>query len=75
LKLRRFVAALAGCSALAVGVVACGDDNNDSSGSGGTSTAAADNQNLSGAIRIDGSSTVQPIAEGPPSCSTARRPT
>jgi len=64
LKLQRFVAALAGCSALAVGVAACGDDSKDSNASSGSSNAAAsDNQNLSGTVRIDGSSTVQPIAE------------
>ncbi|MGI9097398.1 MAG: phosphate ABC transporter substrate-binding protein PstS family protein [Solirubrobacteraceae bacterium] len=62
MKLQRFVAALAGCSALAFGVAACGDNNTDS-GSSSASTNAADNQNLSGTIRIDGSSTVQPIAE------------
>jgi phosphate transport system substrate-binding protein len=64
LKLQRFVAALAGCSALAFGVAACGDDNKDSgSSSANTNAAAPDNQKLSGTIRIDGSSTVQPIAE------------
>jgi phosphate transport system substrate-binding protein len=64
LKLQRFVAALAGCSALAVGVAACGDDSKDSNaGSGSSNAAASDNQNLSGTVRIDGSSTVQPIAE------------
>ena len=42
--------------ALALGVAACGDD--DSSGGGGGSEA-----NLSGKIRIDGSSTVFPFAE------------
>jgi phosphate transport system substrate-binding protein len=46
----------AGASAvLAVGVTACGDDNDDG-GSGGES-------GLSGTIAIDGSSTVQPFAE------------
>ena len=59
LKLQRFVAALAGCSALAFGMTACGDD--DTTGDSGSTTAAADN--LSGSIRIDGSSTVQPVAE------------
>jgi phosphate transport system substrate-binding protein len=64
LKLQRFVAALAGCSALAFGVGACGDDSKDSNASSGSSNAAAsDNQNLSGTVRVDGSSTVQPIAE------------
>jgi phosphate transport system substrate-binding protein len=60
--LQRHVAALAGCCALAFGVAACGDDDTTSGGSGST-TAAADNSSLSGSIRIDGSSTVQPVAE------------
>ncbi|MGH2943854.1 MAG: PstS family phosphate ABC transporter substrate-binding protein [Solirubrobacteraceae bacterium] len=64
MKLQRFVAALVGCGALALGVAACGDDEStDSGGSGGSAGAAAANQDLSGTIRIDGSSTVQPIAE------------
>ena len=61
MKLQRYVAALAGCSALAFGVAACGDDDT-TSGDGGSS-AAAGNSGLSGSIRIDGSSTVQPVAE------------
>jgi len=63
LKLQRFVAALAGCSALVAGVAACGDDSNDNASSGSSGAAASDTQNLSGTVRIDGSSTVQPIAE------------
>jgi phosphate transport system substrate-binding protein len=39
---------------LALGVAACGDDDNDSGGGG---------SDLSGAIRIDGSSTVAPLSE------------
>jgi phosphate transport system substrate-binding protein len=64
LKLQRFVAALAGCSALAFGVTACGDD--DTTGGEGASASAAGSENLSGSIRIDGSSTVQPVGEEAP---------
>jgi phosphate transport system substrate-binding protein len=47
-----------GCSGLlAFGVAACGDDEDEPSGSGGTPT------DLVGDISIDGSSTVQPFAE------------
>ena len=48
--------ALAASSALALGVAACGDD--EESSSGGDSASG-----LSGTIAIDGSSTVQPFAE------------
>jgi phosphate transport system substrate-binding protein len=41
---------------LAVGVAACGDDDDDGGGGGG-------GENLSGTIRIDGSSTVAPLTE------------
>ena len=52
-----FLAALA-CGALAFGVAACGDDDSDS-GSGSSSGG-----DLSGAVAIDGSSTVFPFAPG-----------
>ncbi len=52
---RRLVV-VASCAALAVGVVACGDSGEESSASGG-------NGDLSGAIRIDGSSTLAPLTE------------
>jgi len=46
---------------LALGVAACGsDDNNDS---GGSSAGASSGEKLSGNIRIDGSSTVFPFAQ------------
>jgi len=44
----------ASASVLALGVAACGDDEEESSGGGG---------DLSGTIRIDGSSTVAPLSE------------
>jgi phosphate transport system substrate-binding protein len=47
------------CAALALGVAACGGDDSGGSGSGSESGG----QNLSGNIRIDGSSTVFPFAQ------------
>jgi phosphate transport system substrate-binding protein len=53
------------CGALTFGVAACGDDEEETGGSGSAATESSgeDRSNLSGTIRIDGSSTVQPIAE------------
>ncbi len=49
-----------GCSGLlALGVAACGDDDDDSAASDGGDAPA----DISGSIAIDGSSTVQPFAE------------
>ena len=60
MRLHRFIAVLAGCGACAFGVAACGDDEKDSeSSSSGTEVS----KDLSGSIRIDGSSTVEPIAQ------------
>jgi phosphate transport system substrate-binding protein len=50
----RKLLAFAACGALALGVAACGDDDDDGGGGGG---------DLSGTIRIDGSSTVGPFAQ------------
>jgi phosphate transport system substrate-binding protein len=61
LKLYRFSAVIVACGALAFALAACGDDKDEASAGGGD--AAAVSENLSGAIRIDGSSTVQPVAE------------
>jgi len=61
------VAAL--CGALSFGVVACGDDEEETAAGGGGGGAADTTgggepaQNLSGTIRIDGSSTVAPLSE------------
>ena len=62
MKLHRFGAVVVATGALAFGVAACGDDENDS-GSGGGTDAAAVSEDLSGSIRIDGSSTVEPVAQ------------
>jgi phosphate transport system substrate-binding protein len=48
--------AFAACGVLALGVAACGDDDDDGGGGGGDG-------DLSGSIRIDGSSTVGPFAQ------------
>jgi phosphate transport system substrate-binding protein len=51
----------AACGALALGAAACGDDDDDGGGSsGGGGDGGGD---LSGTIRIDGSSTVGPFAQ------------
>jgi phosphate transport system substrate-binding protein len=52
----KWLAVLASASILAIGVAACGSDDDSSSGGGG-------GQDLSGTIRIDGSSTVAPLSE------------
>jgi phosphate transport system substrate-binding protein len=52
---RRFPVVLGACAALALGVAACGDD--DDNADGGNSSGG-----LSGSIRIDGSSTVAPLS-------------
>jgi phosphate transport system substrate-binding protein len=47
------------CGALALGVAACGSDDDDDNGGGGGGSSGE----LSGSIRIDGSSTVAPFAQ------------
>jgi phosphate transport system substrate-binding protein len=54
----RKLLAFAACGALAIGAAACGDDE-ESGGNGGSSGGG----DLSGTIRIDGSSTVAPFAQ------------
>lgn len=54
--------------ALAFGVIACGDDDDEGTAAGGSTTAGTteapseDLSSLSGSIRSDGSSTVEPLA-------------
>lgn len=62
MKLHRFSAVVVACGALAFGVAACGDDEDEGT-AGGTDTAASVSEDLSGSIRIDGSSTVEPVAQ------------
>ena len=58
----RFLLTLAVSGALAFGVAACGDDEEEPTASGGSSTEETSGE-LSGKIAIDGSSTVGPFAE------------
>jgi phosphate transport system substrate-binding protein len=59
-NLMRKLLAFAACGALALGAAACGDDDDDGGGNGGGGGGGGD---LSGTIRIDGSSTVGPFAQ------------
>jgi phosphate transport system substrate-binding protein len=59
MRTNRFLLGLAVTGALAFGVAACGDDEEDA----GTANANESSEELSGTIRIDGSSTVFPFAE------------
>jgi phosphate transport system substrate-binding protein len=58
----------AACCALALGAAACGDDDDSSSGGGGG------DKNLSGTIKIDGSSTVAPFAQAAQEAFQAENP-
>jgi phosphate transport system substrate-binding protein len=59
MRLDRVLLALAVSGALAFGAAACGDDEEESPGGGSSSSS----EELSGAIRVDGSSTVFPFAD------------
>jgi phosphate transport system substrate-binding protein len=72
LKLHRFGVVVVAMGALAFGVAACGDDENDSNAGG--SGAGAASENLSGSIRIDGSSTVAPLTEAAAELFNAKNP-
>jgi phosphate transport system substrate-binding protein len=56
---RKWLLAVAGCVMLALGLAACGGDDDDDSGSDSGSTT----ESVSGSITIDGSSTVAPLTE------------
>jgi phosphate transport system substrate-binding protein len=62
---------LAACGVLALGAAACGDDNDDSGGGGG---GGSDSGNVSGSIKIDGSSTVAPFAQAAQEAFIAENP-
>ena len=62
---------LAACGVLALGAAACGDDDNSDSGSGGGGGGGG---NLSGTIKIDGSSTVAPFAQAAQEAFQAENP-
>jgi phosphate transport system substrate-binding protein len=57
--MKKSIISIAACGALALGAVACGNDDDDNGGSGGGGGGG----DLSGNIRIDGSSTVAPFAQ------------
>jgi phosphate transport system substrate-binding protein len=59
-KRMRKLLVFAVCSALALGAAACGDDDDDNGGGSGGGDSSAE---LSGTIRVDGSSTVAPLTE------------
>jgi phosphate transport system substrate-binding protein len=60
---------IAACCALALGAAACGNDDNDDTGSQGSGGGE-----LSGSIRIDGSSTVAPFVEAAQEAFRAENP-
>jgi phosphate transport system substrate-binding protein len=63
LRFHRCVTTFAACGALAFGAGACGDDEEEQAGGSASQPAESAAQNLSGSIRIDGSSTVAPLSE------------
>jgi phosphate transport system substrate-binding protein len=62
---------LAACCALALGAAACGDDNDDSSANAASGSGG---EQLSGNIKIDGSSTVAPFAQAAQEAFQAENP-
>jgi phosphate transport system substrate-binding protein len=56
--MKKIIISIAACGVLALGAAACGDDDDD-----GGSASASSGGDLSGNIKIDGSSTVAPFAE------------
>jgi len=61
MRIERLLLALAAMATLAFAVTACGDD--DGGGNGDAAAAELSSEELSGTIRIDGSSTVFPFAQ------------
>jgi phosphate transport system substrate-binding protein len=61
---------IAACGALALGAAACGNDDNESSANSGSSGSG----DLSGNIKIDGSSTVAPFAQAAQEAFQAENP-
>jgi phosphate transport system substrate-binding protein len=62
---------LAACGVLALGAAACGDDDDGGGGNGNGSSGGGD---LSGTIKIDGSSTVGPFAQAAQEAFQAENP-
>jgi phosphate transport system substrate-binding protein len=61
MRIERLLLVLAMMASLAFAVAACGDDEEE--GNGAASASGSSSEELSGAIRIDGSSTVFPFAQ------------
>ena len=61
--MKRGLVALALAGTLALGVVACGDDEDTAANGAATEEASSEGGDVSGQIAIDGSSTVAPFAE------------
>jgi phosphate transport system substrate-binding protein len=57
--MKKIIISMAACGVLALGATACGDDDDNGGGNASASTGG----DLSGNIKIDGSSTVAPFAE------------
>jgi phosphate transport system substrate-binding protein len=57
--MKKIIISMAACGVLALGAAACGDD--DDSGNGGSSSSGGGD--LSGTIKVDGSSTVAPFTQ------------
>jgi phosphate transport system substrate-binding protein len=55
--------AVLACGALMFGAAACGGDDNEGEGGSSGTGGSSEQQNVSGSIRIDGSSTVYPFAQ------------
>jgi phosphate transport system substrate-binding protein len=68
----RMLLAFAACGVLAIGIAACGGDDDDNTGSGGGGGGGGGN--LSGTIKIDGSSTVAPFAQAAQEAFIAENP-
>jgi phosphate transport system substrate-binding protein len=65
--MKKIIISLAACGALVTGVAACGNDDDSTGGGGGGG-------DLSGTIRIDGSSTVAPFAQAAQEAFQAENP-
>jgi phosphate transport system substrate-binding protein len=57
--MKKTILSIAACGVLALGAAACGDDDDD----GGNSSSGSTSGDLSGTIKIDGSSTVAPFTQ------------
>jgi phosphate transport system substrate-binding protein len=63
MRIERLLLVFAMVASLAFVVAACGDDDEGGNGGGGAANEESSSEELSGAIRIDGSSTVFPFAQ------------